>query len=1027
MGRQKATTDELWARAEANGYKRGAHDETDKVRDAEKYVSKTEKDQDRTLHRWCHKILREDYDRQGLAPPDEATVRACCLAEGVPAPDLVTVKDFLRFYIATSHPQLERSAAKPRPTADVICTVAEWFFAGFARTAGSDTKAEDRSEVYYWIRRSLVLEGIVVNKHRPKHNFTVRDLTRVFVALWTYDDLIFIHERYRVQTTFLIHLYCWTGARIDAFFKGGLRYKDVDLILQRVDGTEDGRDWRLVYKVDQRYVKNNRDPENVTFGAAAKDHRRLFYNDAGLLLQLAIADGALFGYDTLADVRQQVIPAGKDEVILRFKDEALDQPILRKCTRTGGVTTEPMPKTAFLAIFKSTLVNAGYFWSLSIHAIRRMLGKGADRRNTAVERSQHLTQADLRVFGQSYLANCSSVDGQAAFRNEESDERHIEYFQSIEKFHEDGLPTELPAHLEEELKHDGHLCSLEAEVQRLRGSDGDNQAFSTAQRQLTAYSRKLKRDALRLYQETWVQQRRDWKILTRGKETAQDNSKTELAQSIYKLFPERGRLADKMTTTRLLTSDEMWAALDDLHTLCLRSSDVFYLPGSRPSNDACPVENCQCRMHGLPKSQRNQHIQNCVRREMASSLGRLTKDIHYCYWCFDWVVGGKWEPHCRAHLDALTTKRCGSVIHYHTMVFAGYCPFCIGDASLPPHERLKPWSRDHKLWIHVQVEHLDGSQWPLKCLHPLCDNTLHKDPGTFQFHLMDVHNFSRSRPAALTKSRPQSTPADEAGFNNNEQNLGPVCRKRSSKDDYGGLAWQPPASAESMNEALQNHLRRLPKRRRHSSSTTTVCPQVVMLDDDSSCSSNSDSETTSDQSDSSALALLEAGDFYTDLGRGPSPYHYPSKCEQNHSSEAEKVDDDYIEDTLFDQYLRSPSPSPTLPSGDSVSEWSGATLTGNARDSSCESIPPAGLERLSAVSATSLDTAPCATEVGLPAGRTTRIRLRVGPPKITLRVKIPEDHRRTKVAERKRKRREGKKVVSNPKQQNGRGRKKSLR
>ena len=108
----------------------------------------------------------------------------------------------------------------------------------------------------------------------------------------------------------------------------------------------------------------------------------MFYNDAGFLLAMAIADGALFGYDTLDDVRQQLIPTGKDEVILRFKDAALDRPILRKCTKAGGVTDDPMPKSAFLAIFKSTLINAGYLWNLSIHAIRRSLGKGADSKCT---------------------------------------------------------------------------------------------------------------------------------------------------------------------------------------------------------------------------------------------------------------------------------------------------------------------------------------------------------------------------------------------------------------------------------------------------------------------------------------------------------------------------------------------------------------------------------------------------------------------------------------------------------------------
>jgi hypothetical protein len=125
------------------------------------------------------------------------------------------------------------------------------------------------------------------------------------------------------------------------------------------------------------------DTVHSSFGAAAKEHKRLFYNDAGFLLMMAIADGALFGYDTLDDLRQQVIPAGKDEVILRFKESALDQPILRKCTKAGGVTNDPMPKGAFLAVFKSTLINAGYLWNLSIHAIRRSLGKGADSKYPA--------------------------------------------------------------------------------------------------------------------------------------------------------------------------------------------------------------------------------------------------------------------------------------------------------------------------------------------------------------------------------------------------------------------------------------------------------------------------------------------------------------------------------------------------------------------------------------------------------------------------------------------------------------------
>jgi hypothetical protein len=53
MGQQELTADELLlARAEANGYQKGAHREADEVRGREKHVSKTKKDQDGTLRRY---------------------------------------------------------------------------------------------------------------------------------------------------------------------------------------------------------------------------------------------------------------------------------------------------------------------------------------------------------------------------------------------------------------------------------------------------------------------------------------------------------------------------------------------------------------------------------------------------------------------------------------------------------------------------------------------------------------------------------------------------------------------------------------------------------------------------------------------------------------------------------------------------------------------------------------------------------------------------------------------------------------
>jgi hypothetical protein len=53
LSQQDLTADELLlARAEANGYQRGAHREADEVRGRDKHVSKTKKNQDATLRRY---------------------------------------------------------------------------------------------------------------------------------------------------------------------------------------------------------------------------------------------------------------------------------------------------------------------------------------------------------------------------------------------------------------------------------------------------------------------------------------------------------------------------------------------------------------------------------------------------------------------------------------------------------------------------------------------------------------------------------------------------------------------------------------------------------------------------------------------------------------------------------------------------------------------------------------------------------------------------------------------------------------
>lgn len=58
------------------------------------------------------------------------------------------------------------------------------------------SQARDGSKLTIASASGITAEGLVVEMKRPKHNFSVADLTRDLVTLWTQDVLIFVPERY---------------------------------------------------------------------------------------------------------------------------------------------------------------------------------------------------------------------------------------------------------------------------------------------------------------------------------------------------------------------------------------------------------------------------------------------------------------------------------------------------------------------------------------------------------------------------------------------------------------------------------------------------------------------------------------------------------------------------------------------------------------------------------------------------------------------------------------------------------------
>ena len=146
--------------------------------------------------------------------------------------------------------------------------------------------------------------------------------------------------------------------------------------------------------------------------------------------------------------------------------------------------------------------------------------------------------------------------------------------------------------------------------------------------------------------------------------------------------------------------------------------------------------------YSLRKPRRSTHIHNCLHKELACTLGRLQAELKYCFICFCWFVEEEWDKHCETHLKSITSKRCASITYCHTLVRPAYCPFCIGDNRLAASSRWISWTREAKLWRHLQ-SHLEASHWPLICPHPLCSLTLN-DETSFLYHLSDVHSLRMS-------------------------------------------------------------------------------------------------------------------------------------------------------------------------------------------------------------------------------------------------------------------------------------------
>lgn len=207
--------------------------------------------------------------------------------------------------------------------------------------------------------------------------------------------------------------------------------------------------------------------------------------------------------------------------------------------------------------------------------------------------AQVLTQKDDNVYGRDYVAHCSSISTVDEALGEEEDTTHIDYFQSYAQFHETGLPCKLLAIHEESVEQDPELIQLKLRISGLKGKVEDSGLLLKLRTEYGVAKARLRASALQQYQTAWVQEQRDWKILTRGKLRPEHLDRTGCTRVLSKVMPELGRLAAMMSSNEPLQSDEKLAVIKDLYVHGNWDFDVVYRPGEYPVDGLCPNLKCK--------------------------------------------------------------------------------------------------------------------------------------------------------------------------------------------------------------------------------------------------------------------------------------------------------------------------------------------------------------------------------------------------------------------------------------------------
>lgn len=207
--------------------------------------------------------------------------------------------------------------------------------------------------------------------------------------------------------------------------------------------------------------------------------------------------------------------------------------------------------------------------------------------------SQIYAHRSAGTYPEHYQAHCSSIDTVGDVLGEEEETYHIEYFQGYEQFREVGLPRELPAGQKEDILGRPELVAMRDHIEQLLADKASSVDVDFERQEYKKALISIQLSELHRYQAEWVRERRDWRIVSRGKVNPEYLESNPCSRALALIMPELGCIAETLSSAEPLSFDEKLLFAKNLLTQCRRDYDVIYLPNEAPTDDGrCPVDGC---------------------------------------------------------------------------------------------------------------------------------------------------------------------------------------------------------------------------------------------------------------------------------------------------------------------------------------------------------------------------------------------------------------------------------------------------